>query len=201
MSRRKRGGRRELIRRKSSHFFLSFLACWLSFNVKADERKFTDGKNNRFSWNEHRTLSWGDFKGPAETASGESAAATCCSIGFKVNNSAAGTPELSVYNTFYMDRSWVKEDAHMESILAHEQGHFDLCELYTRKLRLRFGSVDLTAQNAKEQLLNIYSELSNEYESCQQAYERETAHGTRAADQQRWQQIIARGLGEFEANA
>lgn len=189
------------MRRKSSHFFLSFLACWLSFNVKADESRTADGKLKRFSWNEHRVLSWEDFKGPVETQTDESAAATCCSIGFKVNNTADGVPELTVYNTFYMDRSWVKEDAHVESILAHEQGHFDLCELYTRKLRMRFGAVDITAANAKEELMKIYSELNHEYEMCQQAYERETAHGTRLADQKRWQEVIARGLGEFGAGA
>jgi len=189
------------MRRKSSHFFLSFLACWLSFNVKADERTATNDKDKRFSWSQNKRLSWEDFKGPVDAVADESAAATCCSIGFKVNNSAEGQPELAVYNTFYKDKSWVREDAHIESILAHEQGHFDLCELYTRKLRMRFGSVDLAAPSAKEELMRIYSELNNEYEVCQQAYERETAHGTKLADQKRWQDIIARGLGEFETRS
>lgn len=199
---RKNGRRKsEMIRRKSRHFFLSFLACWLSFNVKADERGAEEKNNKRFSWNEHRKLSWDDFKGAAENADYESAAATCCSIGFRIINTKDGFPRLSVYNTFYVDKSWVKEDAHIESILAHEQGHFDLCELYTRKLRMRFATVDITIANEKVELMKIYSELNDEYEACQQAYERETAHGTRIADQKRWQEVITNGLrgAEFDA--
>ena len=127
----------------------------------------------------------------------ESAAATYCSIGFKTSAPAAGsTQEIIVYNTFYVNKSWVRTDAHIPSILDHEQGHFDLCEIYTRQLRDRMRDIDPAAPGMKDLLMQIYAEVSNEYEARQQAYEQETIHGTDLATQKKWQQAIAAELGE-----
>lgn len=191
--------KRQFVRRKSTHFFLGFIACWLSFSARGKDRLPNESAGTRFSWNEHRQLSWTDFKGAVDTQSDESAAATCCSIGFKLDKDTTGTPQITVYNTFYIDRSWVKEDARIGSILAHEQGHFDLCEVYTRKLRASVSGINLASPTAKQELMKVYSALSDEYEVRQQAYERETAHGTRIAQQVRWQEMIARELGEFQS--
>lgn len=179
-----------------------FMACFMSF-VGLSASAFSGNANEteavaRFSWDAGRKLSWSDFQGPVNTVSEESAAATCCSIGFRLNKNAAGTPELSVYNTFYINKSWVKADAKIESILAHEQGHFDLCELYTRQLRSRLAVVDLHSPTAKQQLMAIYSAVNNEYEVRQQAYEQETQHGTILPEQHRWENQIAGELASYE---
>jgi hypothetical protein len=42
---------------------------------------------SEFQWKEHQKLSWEDFKGSVNATSEESAAATHCGIGFKVNSS------------------------------------------------------------------------------------------------------------------
>ncbi len=188
--------RKYYVRRKSRHFLIGFLACFFSIHAKSNE-KVPDETHavDHFSWNEHRMLSWSDFRGPVSALNEESAAATCCSIGFKLDNDASGRPEVSVYNTFYIGKSWVKDDARIESILAHEQGHFDLCELFTRKLRSRISTVDLSSQNVKQELMNIYSAVSDEYETFQQSYERETTHGTNIPEQRRWQELISKELG------
>ncbi len=194
--------RRHYVRRKSGHFFFGFLACFFSFHAKSkDLTNNTSQSVDKFSWKEHRTLSWADFKGPVNIQSDESAAATCCSIGFKLDNSAGGQPGITVYNTFYIDRSWVKDDAKIESILVHEQGHFDLCELYTRALRSRMDTIDLSSANLKEVLVKIYADLSEEYETRQQAYEQETSHGTNLSEQHRWQDMISRELGLFNVSS
>jgi len=46
--------------------------------------------------------------------------------------------------------------------------------------------------------MKIYAAVSDEYETCQQAYERETAHGTNIAEQQKWQVQISNELGDFQ---
>ena len=107
-----------------------------------------------------------------------------------------------MYNLFYTAQSWVKPDAKLPGILEHEQGHFDLCEIYTRKLRERLSKFDLpTSRPAlneadfKLALINIYNEVSGEYEARQDAYEQETLHGTNISAQKRWQEMIACELG------
>ena len=162
-------------------------------NRKADESILVD----KFQWKDHGRLSWDDFRGAVNATRDESAAATYCSIGFKTNTVAPGSaPTLEVYNTFYSSRSWVRSDARMQSILDHEQGHFDLCEIYTRKLKDRLGRFDLSTPGIKQVLMNIYTEVSREYEARQQAYEEETTHGTNIVRQKQWQQNIASELNQ-----
>jgi uncharacterized protein DUF922 len=147
---------------------------------------------DQFQWNEHNKLSWSDFRGEVKAANDESAAATHCGIGFRTGVNVPGKkPEVTVYNTFYANKSWVRKDAKISSILTHEQGHFDLCEIYTRKLRNRMTNFDFNVSDVKQALLAIYSEISSEYESRQQAYERETTHGTNLEQQKRWSDAIA----------
>jgi uncharacterized protein DUF922 len=151
----------------------------------------SESASSEFQWNEHRKLSWEDFRGDVKAASDESAAATHCGIGFKTGGmNTEGKPEIVVYNTFYVNKSWVRPDAKINSILDHEQGHFDLCEIYTRKLRERMNGFDFNTANLKQQLLSIYAEVSSEYESRQQAYEQETVHGTNTNQQKKWQKMI-----------
>ena len=148
-----------------------------------------------FHWNDHNKLSWDDFRGPVHTSDQESAAATHCGIGFKVVNNAASEPSIVVFNTFYPGKSWVRDDARMPSILVHEQGHFDLCEVYTRKLRERMNGIDLHAANVRTVLMDIYAAVSREYEAAQQSYEQETIHGTNFAAQSKWCAYIVSKLG------
>ncbi len=144
-----------------------------------------------FHWNDHSKLSWDDFIGPVHASDEESAAATHCGIGFKVVNNTAANPAVIVFNTFYPGKSWVRADAKIPSILEHEQGHFDLCELYTRKLRERMCNVDLHSADARTLLMKVYSSVSREYEAAQQSYEQETIHGTNLPEQKRWQAYLA----------
>lgn len=156
----------------------------------------------QFQWHEHGKLSWEDFRGPVTASQEESAAATCCAIGFKTTMPAGATaPQLVVYNTFYVNKSWVRPDAQIQSILDHEQGHFDLCELYTRVLRERMAGINLVKPGVKQELMSIYAEVSKEYEIRQQAYEQETAHGTIIAEQKRWQGMIVAELSQLAHEA
>ena len=98
-----------------------------------------------FQWNEHSKLSWEDFRGGISTMDDEAAAATHCGIGFKTNTRTSGDkPEIIVYNTFYVNKSWVRADAKLPEILLHEQGHCMYsseysCDLYALKQYLYLG--------------------------------------------------------------
>jgi hypothetical protein len=96
-----------------------------------------------------------------------------------------------VTNTFYASKSWVKPNGRIESVLIHEQGHFDLCEVYTRKLRNQLEQVDINAPHARETITGIYNTIIAEYELRQQAYETETLHGTNLPGQQSWTASIS----------
>jgi len=175
-------------------------------SVKAFGKDGKEGKNvtsenssrsvTEFQWKDHGKLSWDDFRGPVHAANDESAAATHCGIGFRINPADQGSkPEVQVYNTFYVNKSWVRSDAKIQSILDHEQGHFDLCEIYTRMLKARMNSFDFNAPNVKNALMNIFNEVNDAYEVRQQQYESETVHGTDFPEQRKWQRAIIQELG------
>ena len=164
-----------------------------SFN--SDNNTDIPKQNDQFQWNQHNKLSWDDFRGTSKDAAEESAAATHCGIGFRLNTNKQGDKtEIIVYNTFYANKSWVKPDGKISSVLDHEQGHFDLCEIYTRKLRDRMNNVYTQVPDIMKTLMSVYSEISNEYESRQQAYEQETTHGTNISEQRKWKDMMAKEL-------
>ena len=88
----------------------------------------------------------------------------------------------------------MKDDQHKEEILAHEQCHFDICELYTRKLRERIASANINVRNLKTTLRSIYKDVQDDYRARQQQYEDETEHGIIPEEQARWQEEIAKEL-------
>ncbi len=188
-------------------FFIGFFVCSQISAVEVygkgdkDDKSLTSPNSSlvipvtEFQWKDHKALTWEDFKGPVNAASDESAAATHCGIGFRVNNiGASGKPEVVVYNSFYINKSWVRPDAKIPAILEHEQGHFDLCEIYTRKLRSLLFNFRFDIAEVKPALMNIFTEVNDLYERRQQAYESETSHGTNLAQQKKWQDIISKEL-------
>ena len=96
------------------------------------------------------------------------------------------------------NNSWAKPEEMNDDVLAHEQGHFDLCELYTRKLRERLSNVNVDVNTLKPVLRSIYDKLQTEYKARQEAYEGETAHGVNLPQQRKWQQILERELSATE---
>ncbi|RYD54713.1 MAG: DUF922 domain-containing protein [Sphingobacteriales bacterium] len=150
-----------------------------------------------FGWTSSRKLVWDDFRGPVQHSMGHDvAAATFCGIGFETNTISAANPELKVvvYNTFYPTKSFVKTGLEKPEILAHEQCHFDICELYTRKLRAKMSKVKVSVETMKTTLRSLYKEVQQEYIQRQEMYEEETEHGIIGNEQARWEVMIAKEL-------
>ena len=150
-----------------------------------------------FSWSKDRKLNWTDFRGVIPSDAHErTAATTACGIGFETNTISTKNNDLyiKVFNFFYADQSWARPGEIDNDVLAHEQGHFDLCELYTRKLRERMSSVKVDVHTLKPILSRIYEQLQREYVARQHAYEAETAHGINIPEQKRWQEQLEKEL-------
>jgi hypothetical protein len=152
---------------------------------------------SEFSWTPNRKLTWDDFRGPIQSElHPDVAAATFCGIGFETNTitSKNNQVKIRVYNNFYPTQSWVRPGQEIPEILAHEQTHFDICELYTRKLRQRLDNVSVSVTNLRTRLSAIYQQVQEEYKIRQQQYEDETEHGLIADEQVRWQNMINKEL-------
>ena len=145
-----------------------------------------------FEWNAARPLRWADFLGPARAAAGPAVVAeTSCGIAIETNLAlSADRVKVFVYNTFDRYESWVKPGKASADVLEHEQGHWNICAIYTNRMQARFDRAHITGATLQSEVPAIYNDVSREYLERQAQYEQETAHGTIADAQRRWTQTI-----------
>ncbi len=81
-------------------------------------------------WSEARKLSWSDFKARPDAASANAAMTnSIINIEFNFDDTSL---DYTISCRFDKNRSWVK--VRTVSVLEHEQGHFDIAEIYARVL-------------------------------------------------------------------
>lgn len=142
-------------------------------------------------WNKANKIKWNDFKGLATDSIENQVAWSFIQI-----NTAAdwvdGLPNYKVYAVFKKYNSWSKDTT--LATLAHEQLHFDIGELYARKMRKAM----LDLRSKKSDNVNGYLNALNKYYiECNQIndlYDKETAHGVYLGKQQEWNNKINREL-------
>ena len=86
------------------------------------------------NWTQHPTLTWTDFKGqPPKSVSYPSAVSD---TGFRYQLACRnGLLDIDAAAFFSPGGSWARPDGRTPELLRHEQGHFDMAELYALRLR------------------------------------------------------------------
>ncbi|SKB56810.1 DUF922 domain-containing protein [Maribacter arcticus] len=138
-------------------------------------------------WEPGFRFTWNDFKGPVQI--GSSAAATTASgISYNFSTSYENN-ELKVEYTvgayFYPTRSWYKPEVCNDVTLSHEQLHFDITELYARKMRKQLAITKFT-ENVKEEVRKIYKTTLRQLNDFQNKYDSETNYSRNLIVQERW---------------
>jgi len=108
---------------------------------------------------------------------------------------------VTVTNTISPARSWVVPGRACPEVLRHEQGHFDLNEVYRRKLAILLPSLTSQGRTSDEaqrtldaQLHRAASDVLARLEELQTRYDAETSHGTDRAAQAAWAETLAAWL-------
>lgn len=86
-------------------------------------------------------------------------------------------------------------------ILMHEQIHFDITELFTRKLRRDFSNLEFSKSNYQAKIDSLYIANNIELNNFQDQYDSETDHSKNDLKQEQWQKLIVIKLKETEAFA
>jgi len=95
-------------------------------------------------------------------------------------------------------KSYIRENA--PYVLKHEQLHFDITELYARKLRQMMHETDFKkVKNISAEISKMYNRVMADENKEQNKYDKDTEHGLNAAKQQVWSDDIAARLGAAEA--
>lgn len=146
-------------------------------------------------WDSNYRLQWKDFKSSKKTTSSERAAAvTASGISFGFSAKQTKTRLLSydyhVISHFYPEKSWYFKGKENDVILEHERLHFDITELFARKLRKRIENTTFTL-NIKNEMNTLNRQINEELKEFQEQYDFETQHSIRLEAQKKWEKDVA----------
>ncbi len=146
------------------------------------------------SWNPDQRLTWADYKGNVKPDS-DAAASTATYLGIEYNFNSKGFG-YKITCSFSKTKSWGIHKT--DYILAHEQGHFDIAEIFARKLNMKLSEYKFNKNNFKNDLRKIYESITAEKEEMQNAYDLETNHSINKNKQKEWLKKIDRLLNDYE---
>lgn len=149
-------------------------------------------------WDDARRLDWNDFQDKPDYAR-EAVAITAS--GIQYSYSAKLYSDRVEYTTtveaqFFPKDSWYKREHANDTILGHEQLHFDLTELYARKLRKEIAFTQFT-KNIKVEIKQIYDRVSKALGNAQNQYDSETDYSRDYPNQKRWEDSIKKELNRY----
>lgn len=143
---------------------------------------FSQKDGETINWSEGKKLVWDDFKA-APQKNGDVAALTATHLGFSYNV-ANGKVSYTIECRFEKNSSWVlvKNDW----ILKHEQGHFDIAEIFARNLFKAISEYQFNKSTFQKDLDAIYKKIVDEKEKFQDDYDDETDFSRNKTNQEEW---------------
>ena len=145
-------------------------------------------------WTKDARLTWNDFTGRPDRMSNMDAL-TESGITFSWNCDSRGF-RMEAYAIFVPSGSWVKEPTN--SLLLHEQGHFDITEIHARKLRKYFAEHPNPCRMGKSGIDNAAKAIIAANYQLQNEYDEATNHGESNRMQREWLTKIASELDALE---
>ena len=145
-------------------------------------------------WSTTRKLTWNDYKASPDPES-DAAASTTSYLGIEYNISS-NSFSYKIQSRFSKTRSWgLYKTAY---ILSHEQGHFDIAEIFARKLNKKMSEYRFNKRNYQQELNKIYQDILDEKEKLQNDYDKETNHSINKEKQAEWLKKIKVLLDQYE---
>lgn len=152
---------------------------------------------NEIVWSDTYTLQWNDFVGEPNSRH-HSDALTSSSIYFGYRYDGDHTYEIEVYSSFFRDQSWVKDGSPNAYLLEHEQRHFDLTEIYARKLKKELTEYAYNNKSLEKNYDRLFEKYFRLLENEQKQYDRESHHSLNRSVQEKWNSYIQRELLSLE---
>lgn len=161
-----------------------FLGVLLSVSDKP-----TEERDAQYIYWDERPVTWDDFKGRAP-GSTPYVALTYSAINFAYSGEG-NYLDLEIHTIFDPKQSWKKKGVN-DFILKHEQGHFDITEIYARFFRKeiqkhKFKKLD----SIDEEMQKIFYRNFDACGKFQDKYDKETDHSKIEKEQLRWNDEIA----------
>lgn len=173
-------------------------ATLLSFSSLAAVAQTT--KSGALHWSASRPLVLADFEGrprPGESHAALTSATMVAKVACRSNQFSG-----SVQAAFDPTRSWVRDPATLTpKLLHHEQLHFDITEVYARRLRQKLTSVNIPCAQLGPTFERLSQAVYADWEKAESQYDTDTNHGLKPAQQAQWDAQVQQQLTELAAFA
>ncbi|WP_394660433.1 DUF922 domain-containing protein [uncultured Chryseobacterium sp.] len=170
-----------------------FLACFLISNTIFAQKIY---------WAEGKKLNWNNFKSRVNNQRGANVVAyTNCGWSYSyVKSSNPKAPvKITIETIFNEDKSWKDDKRINDYVLLHEQKHFDVAEVFARKLRKETSEKIKTGADFDKYFKLIYNSILKEYQDFQRAYDGETKNGMIEEKQSEYNRMIAEELENYKS--
>ena len=166
----------------------SFLFLWIS-----DLKLNTCFSGADIGWSEKIKLEWSNYKCEVNKDECFGYAITASGLSWKINK-LYNYPPAIVYARMYPQESTASlttNEKNNDTLLIHEQLHFDITEVFARKTQVMISECWGKNETYIETLIE---KLILELHSYQDLYDTETNHGLNIIKQKEWENKIAKQL-------
>jgi len=174
-------------------FFLAFsLFLSLSFfgQAQSQKLKYSSKEEDEFiNWTPSR-LTWNNYKGKPDRHD-DAAAITSTALGMEYHVRGSKL-NFKITCRFSKTKSWGKHKT--DYILQHEQGHFDITEIFARKLAKELLAYKFKRKTFEEDIAGIYNRVMQEKEKFQDEYDDKTDYSRNKNRQAEWLKKIEKEL-------
>jgi len=148
-------------------------------------------------WSPAKRLTWNDYLAkPSSLSDAAAITSTALGIEYHIRNNVLS---YKITCRFSKTRSWGKYKT--DYILKHEQGHFDITEIFARKLAKEIKEYKFNPRKYQDDLSKIYKKLMEEKEEFQNRYDIETDYSRNKEKQSEWLKKIDEELEEMDGYA
>lgn len=168
------------------HFTFLLLAGLLGMQAQEEEG---------IPWEAGQPLDWSDFRGTPPDSK-RVAATTASGITYSYRTEGPSGQYRLVFEVaayFYPQRSWYHPELCDSMVLSHEQLHFDITEIYARKMRKLLNGRTFGG-NVRTEVRKIFNQINRELSEFQHRYDRETDFSRNRGAQKSWNARVGQVL-------
>lgn len=179
---------------KKKLFLLAAAAAGTVFFSAAQADRPAGETEELIDWSPARKLTWDDYKAAPDPGSDAAASTTTyLTISYNITSREFS---YAIESKFSKTRSWGLYKT--PYILSHEQGHFDIAEVFARQLNKKMREYRFDKRSYERDLKKIYDEVLAGKKKMQDDYDRETNHSINREMQSEWLKKIAKMLEEYK---
>ncbi|SIP86621.1 hypothetical protein SAMN05880574_10189 [Chryseobacterium sp. RU37D] len=158
--------------------------------------------SQKIYWEEGIKLNLDNFKSKVNRRGGNNVVAyTNCGwvYSYEKSSDPKAPVKIKIETVFNENLSWKDVKRINDYVLLHEQKHFDVAEVFARKLRKAIAEKIITSADFDKYFQSVYNRTLKEYQNFQKAYDTETQNGIIEEKQSEYNRIIAEELENYKS--